>query len=128
MKCAPDTSASAPTAVAITSPMAMEEAARLRPSLEMSEKPSTRKLVPADSARQRIRSDGLAMCVSRIQVLSKAGAVSGAANGSSKRNDLVGVLVAGMTGIYAAAHCSAASDNKASKAGRTGRRIERKCK
>ena len=122
MKCAPDTSASAPTAVAITSPMAMEEAARLRPSLEMSEKPSTRKLVPADSARQRIRSDGLAMCVSRIQALSKAVAVSGAANGSGKRNDLLGTLVAGMAGIYAAAYCSAASDNKAGRTGRIARK------
>ena len=74
------------------------------------------------------RSDGfwtacsLAMCVSRIQALSKAVAVPGAANGSGKRNDLLGTLVAGMAGIYAAAYCSAASDNKAGRTGRIARK------
>ena len=62
------------------------------------------------------------VCVSRIQALSKAVAVSGAANGSGKRNDLLGTLVAGMAGIYAAAYCSAASDNKAGRTGRIARK------
>ena len=69
--------------------------------LEISEKPSTRKLVPADSARHRSRSDGLAVWVSRIQA--SAVVVSGAAKDSSRGNDLLRAFDAGIAGMYAVA-------------------------
>ena len=74
----------------------------------MSENPSTRKLVPADSARQRSCSDGLAMRLSGYE----GDPVSGAATGSSKGNDFDATVV-GMDGMYAAAWCSTARDIEA---------------